>query len=167
MEERNLQNLSVVENDCHLCLNILDIISFLGNNKLEYLGDEVATEIVTSFNSNVEEQFYIEVQMTGVQIREVFQKLPNDLKNLMKKKTIISDMISKSFFTNLIRFSSEENEFFKRDDEIKGSLVNMFSILVIITVVLISWAYLMTQTTRGDVIIFSTIVSKGPNLIIL
>lgn len=150
MEERNLQNLSVVESDCHLCLNILDIITFLEKNKLDYLGDEVATEIVTSFNNCVEEEFYIESQMTGVELREIFQKLPNDLKNTMKKKTIISDLTSKAFFTNLIHFSSEENEFLKRDDEVKGSLVNMFSILVIITSGIIFWGYHVTASSRGE-----------------
>lgn len=158
MEEKNLPDLSVVQGERHLSLNILDIISFLGKNKLEYLGDEVATEIVTSFNTHVEEAFYIETTMSGMEMREQFQKLPNVTKNLMKDKVLIHGFISKTFFTNLIRFSSEESEFFLRDDEVKGSLVNMFSILVIITCLLILYAY---QSTAGyRTILTDTLASK-------
>lgn len=148
MEERNLPDLSVVKSDYHLSLNILDIISFLGKNKLEYLGDEVATEIVTEFNTHVEEDFYLAPHMSGVEIREQFHRLPNITKNLMKSQIIIHGFVSKSFFNNLIRFSSEENEFLLRDDEVKGSLVNMFSILVIITCLLISYIYNSTSGYR-------------------
>lgn len=148
MEERNLPDLSVVKSDYHLSLNILDIIAFLGKNKLEYLGDEVATEIVTEFNTHVEEDFYLTPHMSGVDIREQFHRLPNITKNLMKHQIIIHGFVSKSFFNNLIRFSSEENEFLLRDDEVKGSLVNMFSILVIITCLLISYIYNSTSGYR-------------------
>lgn len=148
MEERNLPELSVVKSDYHLSLNILDIISFLGKNKLEYLGDEVATEIVTEFNALVEEDFYLTPSMSGLDIREQFHKLPNAIKNTMKSQVIIHGFVSKSFFNNLIRFSSEENEFLLRDDEVKGSLVNMFSILVIITCLLILYIYHSTAGYR-------------------
>ena len=66
----------------------------------------------------------------------------------MKNQIIIHGFVSKSFFNNLIRFSSEENEFLLRDDEVKGSLVNMFSILVIITCLLISYIYNSTSGYR-------------------
>ena len=148
MEEKNLPELSVVKSDYHLSLNILDIISFLGKNKLEYLGDEVATEIVTEFNALVEEEFYLTPGMSGLDIREQFHKLPNKTKNTMKNQVIIHGLVSKSFFNNLIRFSSEENEFLLRDDEVKGSLVNMFSILVIITSLLILYIYHSTAGYR-------------------
>lgn len=148
MEERNLPDLSVVKSDYHLSLNILDIISFLGKNKIEYLGDEVATEIVTSFNSFVDEEFHLSPAMTGTEIRDLFYKLPNAAKNVMKGQVIIHGFVSKTFFNNLIRFSSEENEFLLRDDEVKGSLVNMFSILVIITCLLIAFAYQSTASYR-------------------
>lgn len=148
MEERNLPDLSVVKSDYHLSLNILDIISFLGKNKLEYLGDEVATEIVTSYNSFVDEAFHLSPAMTGTEIRNLFYRLPNVTKNTMKSQVIIHGFVSKTFFNNLIRFSSEENEFLLRDDEVKGSLVNMFSILVIITCLLIWFGYQSTASYR-------------------
>ena len=50
MEQRNQVELSVLENETHLSLNILDIICFTGRLKLDYLGDDVATEIVTAYN---------------------------------------------------------------------------------------------------------------------
>ena len=163
MEERNQTDLSVIKSDYHLSLNILDIISFLGKSKLEHLGDEVATEIVTSFNTYVEEHSYIEVSMTGLDIREQFQKLPNDTKNLMKGQIIIHGFVSKSFFNNLIRCSSEQNEFFLKDDEIKGSLVNMFSILVIITCLLILYAYHSTAGFRA--VLQDTLASRAVSLV--
>lgn len=158
MEERNLPDLSVVPSEVHLSLNILDIISFLGKNKLEYLGDEVATEIVTSFNMHVEENAYIETIMSGMDIRAQFQKLPNDTKNVMKDKIIIHGFASKTFFNNLIRFSSEESEFYLRDDEVKGSLINMFSILMIITCLLIAYVYSSTAGYRT--VLHDTLASR-------
>lgn len=164
MEQRSQIELSAIENETHLGLNILDIISFTGGLKLEYLGDEVAVEIVTSYNDNVDEIFYIETGMSGNEIRVMFQKLPNAIKNQMKVKTIIHGFASKTFLNNLIKFSSEERDFFLRDDEVKGSLINMFSIIIIITCVLMFYVYSSTAGYRD--VLGETIASKVINAVI-
>lgn len=158
MEQRNQVELSVLENETHLSLNILDIICFTGRLKLDYLGDDVATEIVTAYNEHVEETLHIQIGMSGNEIRELFQKLPNDTKNQMKAKTIIHGFTSKTFLNNLIKFSGEERDFYLRDDKIKGSLINMFSIIVIITCLLMFYVYSSTSGYRE--VLSDTIASR-------
>ena len=117
--ERSNLELSSLDLRSHMSLNILDIIRFLNELKLEYLGDEIATEIVVNYNANVDETFYIVESMSGQDIRDQFNKLPNMIKQTMSKKTIISDEVSKNFFTQLLKNSNEQYEFFVRDTEIK------------------------------------------------
>lgn len=164
MEERNQNELSENQRGVHLGLNILDIINFIGKVKLEYLGDDVATEIVTSYNDNVDEMFQITTAMSGNEIREIFQKLPNNVKTLMKNKIVIDGFVSKDFFNNLIKASTEERDFFLRDDEIKGSLINMFSIVMIIACILMFYVYNTTESYRDP--LGDTVASKVFNVVI-
>lgn len=164
MEERNQNELNENQKGVHLGLNILDIINFIGKVKLEYLGDDVATEIVTSYNDNVDEMFQITTAMSGNEIREIFQKLPNNVKTLMKNKIVIDGFVSKDFFNNLIKASTEERDFFLRDDEIKGSLINMFSIVMIIACILMFYVYSTTESYRDP--LGDTIASKVFNVVI-
>ena len=75
MEQRNQVELSVLENETHLSLNILDIISFTGRLKLDYLGDDVATEIVTAYNEHVEETLHIQIGLS--------ERMGEDTKDLL------------------------------------------------------------------------------------
>lgn len=148
MEELNQNDLNENQKDAHLGLNILDIINFIGKVKLEFLGDDVATEIVTSYNEDIEDSYQINTQMSGNEIREIFQKLPNNIKTVMKNKIIIDGFVSKNFFNSLIGATHTERDFFLRDDEVKGSLVNMFSIVIIISCVLMFYVYNASESYR-------------------
>lgn len=164
MEERNQNELNENQKGVHLGLNILDIINFIGKVKLEYLGDDVATEIVTSYNDSVDETYQITTQMSGNEIREIFQKLPNSVKTTMKSKVVIDGFVSKNFFNSLIKASTEERDFFLRDDEIKGSLINMFSIVIVISCLLMFYVYNTTESYRDP--LGDTIASKVFNTVI-
>ena len=161
--ERN--ELDPVPPDCcpEMTLNILDIVRFLKELKLEYLGDELATEIVVNYNANVDESYYIEGSMNGAEIREQFNKLPNIVKQTMLKKVIICDDSSKDFFTQIIKNSTEQYDFFVKDSEVKGSLINTASVVIIISCLLIAIVYHHTASFRGE--IGNTISAKIGNVI--
>lgn len=149
--EKNDLELSVPDSTCHMTLNILDIIRFLSELKLEYLDNEIVTEIIVSYNANVDEAYYITEGMSGLDIRDQFNKLPNAVKQKMKDKTLISDDNSRDFFTQILKNSTERYEFFIRDSTVKGSLVNMFSYIVIVTCVIIYFVYNSTSQFRGEI----------------
>ena len=150
-EERNELELSNLDSTNHMSLNILDIIKFLSELKLEYLGDEIATEIVVNFNAYVDQPYYIEATMNAQEIREQFNRLPNANKQLMSKKTIISNETAKNFFVEILKNSNEQNDFFIKDTEVKGSIVNTYSIVVIIACILIAFVYKGTEVYRGEI----------------
>lgn len=163
-DERNDLELSSPDSRSHMTLNILDIIRFLNKLKLEYLGDEIATEIIVNYNANVDEAYYIEESMSGQDIRDQFNKLPNTVKQLMSKKTLISDEVSKGFFTQILKNSTEQYEFFVRDTEIKGGLINAFAVVIIISCLLIYFVYANTTGFRGE--IGDTVSAKIGNLVV-
>lgn len=165
MSNKN-DELGLIPHECcsPTTLTILDIIKFLNDLKLRYLGDEVSNEIIINYNSHVEEMYYITDEMDGSDIREQFNKLPNSVKQTMSKKHIISGDISKNFITQIIQNSNEQYDFFVRDTEIKGSIINTFSIVLVISCALIYFAYYSTTSLRGE--IDETVSSRIGNMVL-
>lgn len=147
------EELGLIPHECcpPTTLTILDIIKVLNELKLKYLGDEISNEIIVNYNNHVDETYYITDEMDGADIREQFNKLPNSVKQTMTKKYIIAGDTSKNFIHQIIRNSNEQYDFFVKDTEIKGSLINTFSIVLIISCALIYFTYYSTTSLRGEI----------------
>ena len=135
----------------HITLNIFDIISFLGTVKLEYLGDEVSTEIIVCYNEDIEIQYHIDATMSGKEIREIFNKLPNEDKKHLSTKIILTDELSKKLVLKIIENSKDQYYHYVQDAEIKGSIINAGSIIIIVSCIILFYTYYVSSSLRAEI----------------
>ena len=92
MEERNDLDFIIENPRQHLCLTIIDIMGLMKDTKLGHLKDDVAYSVILSYNNGLLDEFHINSDMNGLEIRKMFDTLPNDKKIFLKKKVIIYDI---------------------------------------------------------------------------
>lgn len=135
----------------YLSLKILDVVNFLGEIKLDTLGIFVSTEIVVNFNKISGDEHGISVSYTGTQIKQQLDSLPIEIRRRLNNAIIIHGDLAREFFTKLFNDYQERQEEMLKDTEIKGSLVNTFSVIVILICIGVLYIYVSTQTFRGPV----------------
>lgn len=150
MEERNDLDFIIENPRQHLCLTIIDIMGLMKEAPLNHLKDDVAYSVILNYNNGLEESFHINAEMNGLQIRKVFDTLPNDKKIYLKKKVIIYDIEAKEFLEDLFEYFEVQHRLYIKDIGTSAGFVNLSALMITVVAIMLYIIYKTNTIYRGD-----------------
>ena len=151
MEERNDLDFIIENPRQHLCLTIIDIMGLMKDAKLGHLKDDVAYSVILSYNNGLLDEFHINSEMNGLEIRKMFDTLPNDKKIFLKKKVIIYDIEAREFLENLFEYCEVQHRLYIKDVGAGAGIINLIALVVLIVSIMLYVIYKSNTIYRGDV----------------
>ena len=151
MEERNDLDFIIENPRQHLCLTIIDIMGLMKEAKLAHLKDDVAYSVILNYNNGLADEYHIDTEMTGIEIRKAFDTLPIDRKIFMKKKVIIYDIEAKEFLEGLFEYFEVQHRLYVKDVGTGAGFINLAASGILIVSIMLYIIYKSNTVYRSDV----------------